>query len=81
MEYKGFATQKILIGDDNASFRQALRASIHSQFQSLIISEAKDGEEALQTIPTFELLPHAGRRIQSFFYKIRAAMYLLLKSF
>jgi len=34
-------------------FRQALTASIHSQFQSLIISEAKDEEEALQTIPTF----------------------------
>ena len=45
--------QKILIVDDNASFRQALRATMHSQFQSLIISEAKDGEEALQTIPTF----------------------------
>lgn len=45
--------QKILIVDDNASFRKALRASIHSQFQSLVISEAKDGEEALQTIPTF----------------------------
>ena len=45
--------QKILIVDDNASFRKAFRSIIHAQFQSLIISEAKDAEEALQTIPTF----------------------------
>jgi len=45
--------QKIMIVDDNALFRQALRSSLHSQFPSFLISEAKDGEEALQAIPTF----------------------------
>jgi YesN/AraC family two-component response regulator len=45
--------QKILIVDDNSFFRKILKESIHSQFKSLIISEAKDGEEALHTIPTF----------------------------
>ena len=45
--------QKILIVDDNGLFRKALRESLHSHLPSLIISEAKNGEEALQTIPTF----------------------------
>ena len=48
--------RKMLIVDDNALFRKALRASLHSQFPSLVVSEAKDGTEALETIPTF--LPH-----------------------
>ena len=31
--------------------------------------------------PSGGIGPHAGCKIQSFFYKIRVAMYLLLKSF
>jgi len=45
--------QKILIVDDNNLFRKTFKESLHSQFPSLIISEAKTGEEALQTIPSF----------------------------
>lgn len=45
--------QKILIVDDNATFRKALRSRLHSQFPSLLVSEAKDGTEAFETIPTF----------------------------
>ena len=45
--------QKILIVDDNGLFRKVLREGLHSQLPSLIISEAKNGEEALQTILTF----------------------------
>ena len=45
--------QKILIVDDNTLFRKILKESLHSRFPSLIITEAKDGEEALRTIPAF----------------------------
>ncbi len=44
---------KILIVDDDTSFRQTLREFLCSQFPSLTILEAKDGEEALWTILTF----------------------------
>lgn len=50
---EGVTMQKILIVDDSTLFRKTLRESLHSRFPSLIISEAKDGEEALRTIPTF----------------------------
>jgi two-component system, response regulator YesN len=45
--------KKILIVDDNTLFRKTLREGLHSRFPSLVILEAKDGEEALRTIPTF----------------------------
>ena len=45
--------QKILIVDDNSLFRKVFREGIHAQCPCLIISEAKNGEEALQKIPTF----------------------------
>ena len=44
---------KILVVDDSTLFRKTLREGLHSRFPSLDISEAKDGEEALRTIPTF----------------------------
>jgi CheY-like chemotaxis protein len=50
---RGVIMQKILIVDDSELFRKTLRACLHSQFPSLMISEAKDGEEALQMIPAF----------------------------
>jgi DNA-binding NarL/FixJ family response regulator len=50
---EGVTMQKILIVDDNTLFRKTLTECLHSRFPSLIISEAKDGDEALQTIPTF----------------------------
>ena len=46
---------KILIVDDSTLFRKTLQEGLHAQFPSLVILEAKDGEEALRTIPT--LLP------------------------
>jgi CheY-like chemotaxis protein len=45
--------RKILIVDDNALFQKTLRSSLHSQFPSIEVSEAKDGTEAFETIPTF----------------------------
>ncbi len=44
--------QKILIVDDNILFRKLLRESLQSQSPSLIISEARDGEEALRMVLT-----------------------------
>ena len=45
--------RKVLIVDDNALFRKALRASLSSRFPYLSISEANDGEEALKAVPEF----------------------------
>jgi len=45
--------QKILIVDDNILFRRLLRETLHFQFPSLTISEAKDVEEALQMVLAF----------------------------
>ena len=45
--------KKILIVDDNTLFRKALKECLCSQIPSLVILEAKDGEEALRTISTF----------------------------
>ncbi len=42
---------KILIVDDNAIFREVLKECLLSQIPSLIVLDAKDGEEALQMIP------------------------------
>jgi len=46
--------QKILIVDDNILFRRLLRETLHSQFPSLILSEAKDAEEAMHMVLTFQ---------------------------
>jgi len=46
----GAALQKVLIADDNALFRTFLREKLHLRFPSLVISEAKDGEDALQQV-------------------------------
>jgi DNA-binding NarL/FixJ family response regulator len=45
--------QKILVVDDNALFRKALRSSLQFQFPSLSIVEVNDGEEALKAVPIF----------------------------
>jgi DNA-binding NarL/FixJ family response regulator len=45
--------KKILIVDDNTLFRKTLKECLLTQVPSLIILEAKDGEEALHTISTF----------------------------
>ncbi len=44
---------KILIVEDNSLFRKTLRESLLSVFPSFAIREAKNGNEALQMIPTF----------------------------
>ena len=46
---------KILLVEDNVSFRRVLRQSLHEFFPCVIIGEAGDGEEALRKIET--LLP------------------------
>jgi len=45
--------KKILIVDDNTLFRKTLKECLRSQIPSLVILEAKDGEEALRTVSTF----------------------------
>ena len=46
---------RILIVEDNATFRQSLREILHSEFPSLDIIEASDGEEALQKVADLTL--------------------------
>ena len=46
---------KILLVEDNVSFRRVLRQGLHEFFPCVIIGEAGDGEEALRKIET--LLP------------------------
>jgi two-component system response regulator YesN len=43
---------KILIVEDNASFRQVLKDNIHLGIPSVVIEEAADGNEALQKVDT-----------------------------
>ncbi len=45
--------KRILIVDDNTLFRRILKESLHSRFPSLLITEARDAEEVVRTIPTF----------------------------
>jgi len=45
--------QKVLIVDDNTLFRNSLRKFLHFRLPSLVISEAKDREEALGITKTF----------------------------
>jgi CheY-like chemotaxis protein len=47
---------KILLVEDNVTFRQVLKQSLHECFPCLLITEAVDGEEALRKIDT--LLPN-----------------------
>ena len=44
--------KKILIVDDSSVFRSTLKECLSSQIPSLVVLEAKDGEEALRMIPT-----------------------------
>ncbi len=41
---------KVLIVEDSAIFRKLLKETLHSRFKSMEISEAADGEEALQKV-------------------------------
>jgi CheY-like chemotaxis protein len=47
---------KILLVEDNVSFRRVLKQSLYEFFPCMITAEAGDGEEALRKIDT--LLPH-----------------------
>ncbi len=47
---------RILVVEDNALFRQALKDVLHDQFPSIELYEAINGEEALQRLET--LRPH-----------------------
>lgn len=47
---------KILLVEDNVTFRRVLKQSLHENFPCMIITEAGDGEEALREIDT--LLPN-----------------------
>lgn len=47
---------KTLIVEDSIFFRQFLRETLHAEFPNIEISEAVDGEEALQKVQ--KLLPH-----------------------
>ena len=50
----GTNIKHILIVEDNAFFLQFFRETLHSRFPSLEISEAADGEEAMQKIKAFQ---------------------------
>ncbi len=43
---------KILLVEDNVTFRRVLKQSLHECFPCMIIAEAGDGEEALRRIDT-----------------------------
>ncbi|MGZ3525141.1 MAG: response regulator transcription factor, partial [Thermodesulfobacteriota bacterium] len=51
---KGTNMKRILIVEDNAFFLQFLRETLRSRFPSLEISEATDGEQAMQKIKAFQ---------------------------
>ncbi len=46
--------KRVLIVEDNAFFLQFFRETLHSRFPSLEISEAADGEEAMQKIKALQ---------------------------
>ena len=46
------ANLKILIVEDNDSFRQVLKENLHTQFPTIEILEAPDGEKVLQIVET-----------------------------
>ena len=45
---------KILIVEDNITFRQSLKVVLGSEFPRTIVEEAGDGEEALNKVESFE---------------------------
>ena len=47
------STLKVLIVEDNASFRTTLRDSLQTLFPSMIVHEAVEGNEALQKVDRF----------------------------
>lgn len=44
---------KTLIVEDNATFRQSLKATLETEFPLMVIEEAEDGKEAMQRVTTF----------------------------
>ena len=44
---------KVLIVEDSPLFRKLLKETLHSRFPSMEISEAENGEEALQNVKAF----------------------------
>jgi two-component system response regulator YesN len=44
---------KTLIVEDNATFRQSLRATLETEFPLMVIEEAEDGKEAMERVTTF----------------------------
>ena len=44
---------KVLIVEDSSLFRKLLKETLHSRFPSMDISEAENGEEALQKVKIF----------------------------
>ncbi|MGH8655970.1 MAG: response regulator [Gammaproteobacteria bacterium] len=50
------AMTKVLIIDDDAAFRQAMRSLLQEQFPRIEVRETNNGREALQQIEGFDLL-------------------------
>jgi DNA-binding NarL/FixJ family response regulator len=44
---------KTLIVEDNATFRQSLKATLETEFPLMVIEEAEDGKEAMERVTTF----------------------------
>jgi len=44
---------KTLIVEDNATFRQSLKATLETEFPLMVIEEAEDGKEAMERVITF----------------------------
>ena len=44
---------KTLIVEDNATFRQSLKATLETEFPLMVIEEAEDGKEAMEKVTTF----------------------------
>ncbi len=44
---------KVMLVEDNRSFRETIRDNLQSQFPSVDIAEARDGTEALQKLTSF----------------------------
>ena len=47
---------KTLLVEDSTTFRQSLREVLSTQFPSMLVAEAADGDEALEKVDTFD--PH-----------------------
>ena len=45
---------KILIVEDNITFRQSLKSVLHSEFPSTLVEEAGDGNDALAKVASFQ---------------------------